>query len=254
MNWLGSFFRRPPQLDADRAAALDAYCSLREAGVQAPLCAQRMVVVDVESSGLNPRRDRLISVGAVAVRDGLVHLADSFQVVLRQDRASDDQNIVVHGIGGTAQLSGCDPAAGLVDFLAFAGKAPLVAFTADFDRILIERASAAVLGLKPDNRWFDLALLAPAIYPGGAENRDGPRRSNTGTVPGTVPAFRTLDEWLQRFGIENYARHDALADALATAQLLLVVLAEAQRQGESTLAELVKLQRAQLWLERASRA
>jgi DNA polymerase-3 subunit epsilon len=197
--------------------------------------AQRTVVVDVEASGLDPLHDRLISIGAIGVCSGLAHYDDAFEVVLRQEEASGEANILVHGIGGTAQLAGRAPAAAMRDFLAFAGEAPLVAFHADFDRILIEGAAVAALGMKPRNRWLDLALLAPALFPDQPEGE------------------RTLDHWLRRFGIENYDRHNALADALATAQLLLVALAEAGRQGLTGWAQLARLQEGQRWLSRARR-
>ena len=64
----------------------------------------------------------------------------------------------------------------------------------------------------------------------------------------TVSDTRSLDDWLQLFGIQNHDRHDALADALATAQLLLVVLAAAGRQGLATWADLARLQKDQRWL------
>jgi DNA polymerase III subunit epsilon len=235
VNWLAWLRRGKPALSAAQGAALRRWRELPEPGSDASLARERAVVVDVESSGLDPLRDRLISVGAVGVRAGLARHDDAFEVVLRQEKASADANIVVHGIGGAAQLAGREPVDGLLDFLAFAGKAPLVAFHADFDRVLIERASAAALGMKPANRWLDLALLAPALYP------DQPESS------------RALDDWLRRFGIENYERHNALADALATAQLLLVALAEAGRQGVTTWARLARLQEGQRWLARARR-
>jgi len=235
VNWLAWFRRAKPALDAAGAAALERYHLLPEPDPAAALGTQRTLVVDVEASGLDPLRDRLISIGAVGVRAGLAHHDDAFEVLLRQEEASGEANILVHGIGGAAQLEGRDPAAGLLDFLAFAGKAPLVAFHADFDRILIERATTAALGIKPDNRWLDLALLAPALFP---DQPDG---------------ARTLDAWLQRFGIENHARHDALADAVATAQLLLVALAEARRQGLTSWAQLARLQKSQRWLARVRR-
>jgi len=235
VNWPGWLRRGKPALDAAGTAALERYRLLPDPDSAAALAAQRALVVDVEASGLDPLRDRLISIGAVGVRAGLAHHDDAFEVLLRQEEPSGEANILVHGIGGAAQLAGRDPAAGLLDFLAFAGKAPLVAFHADFDRILIERATAATLGMKLDNRWLDLALLAPALFP------DQP------------DAARTLDDWLRRFGIENYARHDALADALATAQLLLVALAEAGRQGLTTSAQLARLQEGQRWLSGARR-
>jgi DNA polymerase-3 subunit epsilon len=230
MSWLGRFLGRSPLLAPDDAAALAAYNARVQPDLHAALAAQRVVVVDVESSGLDPFHDRLISVAGIAVRDGLVRLDESFEAVLRQEQPSDDRNILVHGIGGSAQLEGQRPAGALLRFLAFAGKDPLIAFHADFDRILIERATRSALGMKPENAWLDLALLAPALFPDQAA------------------AARVLDDWLRVFGIENYARHDALADALATAQLLLAVLAAAKVHGLATWANLARLQKDQRWL------
>lgn len=236
MNWLRALIRRrPPVLSEAQAATLQGYCLLPRPDAEAVLHAQRAVVVDVESSGLDPLRDRLISIGAVGVRAGLAHGDDAFEVVLRQESPSAEANILVHGIGGEAQLAGREPVGALLDLLSFAGKAPLVAFHADFDRILIERATTAALGIKPDNAWLDLAVLAPALL--------GRRGS----------AAVTLDGWLQRYGIEHPARHDALADAFATAQLLLVVLDAARKRGMATWAQLARLQQDQRWLRRVRR-
>jgi DNA polymerase-3 subunit epsilon len=196
-----------------------------------PFAAQRALVVDVESSGLDPYADCLISIGAIEVSDGVIRLDSAFEVVLRQERSSAEENILVHHIGGSAQLAGRDPVDGLLDFLSCAGKVPLVAFRADFDRVLIGRAMKAVLGVKLANHWLDLALIAPAV------------------LGGQVRA--SLDDWLLRCGIENYDRHDALADALATAQLMLVVLAAAKDQGIGTWAGLAGIQQDRRWLERA---
>jgi DNA polymerase-3 subunit epsilon len=233
MSWplsgLSRLWRRGPALDAALEARLAAWRAL-ERGPEAGLAAQRLVVVDVESSGLDPYRDRLISIGAVAVQGGVVRLAEAFSVTLRQDRPSDAGNILVHHIGGTAQMGGREPASALMDFLELAGKAPLVGFNADFDRVLIERASRAALGTAPDNAWLDLAALAPAIFPERASGA------------------RTLDDWLRIFEIGNYDRHNALADAVATAQLLLPVLAAARAQGIGTRSGLLGLQKGYRWL------
>lgn len=194
-----------------------------------PLRALRWVVVDCESSGLNPERDRLLSIGAVAVREGRAAHADAFGAVLRQAQASAVPNILVHGIGAEAQLGGRDPAAALAEFARYVAGAPLVAFHAAFDQALLGRAMAASeTGWKP--RWLDLAQLAPALYPQRAKS------------------CTSLDDWLAAFAIGHPARHDAVADAYATAQLLLVLLAEAERQGLSAARELFAVARARRWL------
>lgn len=217
-------------LEPGQRAALRAYRSREAPDLGLPWTAGRIVVVDVETSGLNPYSDRLLSIGAVAVNGGLVHFDQGFETVLRQEEPSDHGNILVHGIGGSDQLAGREPARALLDFLNFAGKDPLVGFNAAFDRIVIERATRRALGIKPANVWLDLAVLLPALFPRHAAGA------------------RTLDEWTNAFGIDNYSRHDAVADALATAQLLLVLLARARREGLTSCAQLMGLQRNRRWL------
>jgi DNA polymerase-3 subunit epsilon len=188
----------------------------------------RYVTVDVETTGFDMAKDRVISIGAVAVQRGRVDLSDCFAIVLRQRESSAAENILVHQIGGQQQLAGIEPAEALVRFLEYVRLAPLVAFRADFDKGMIERELDLILGLRTQSLWIDLAKLMPALYP-----------SND---------CRTMDDWLTRFGIPLFARHDALADAFATAQLLQVVLAAADRVGMDCPAKLDEMQRAQHWL------
>lgn len=177
-----------------------------------PLAAVRWVAVDCESSGLDPRRDRLLSLGAVAVRDGRIEAGESFRALLRQERPSETPNILVHGIGGEAQLGGLPPAQALQAFAAFVGEGVPVAFHAAFDAALLRRA----LGKALPRRWLDLAALAPALFPQKGR-ADSP-----------------LEHWLAAFGIAPRGRHDALGDAFTTAQLLLVTLSAAKRQRVET--------------------
>jgi DNA polymerase III epsilon subunit-like protein len=57
-----------------------------------------------------------------------------------------------------------------------------------------------------------------------------------------------LDDWLAEFGIAAHGRHDALGDAFSSAQLLLILLAEAARQRVKTAEALIGLQRGGRWL------
>src|SRR5512134_744732 len=93
----------------------------------------RYVTVDVETTGLDMRRDRVLSIGAVSVERGMIDLSRCFEVVLRQPESSSRDNILVHRIGGQRQMAGEDPAEALVRFLEYVAYAPLVAFRAEFD-------------------------------------------------------------------------------------------------------------------------
>jgi len=165
----------------------------------------RWVVLDVEASGLDAHRDRLLAIAAIGVRVDArrvsVALDDSFEVVLRQqDESTDKANILLHGIGVGAQRAGSSPAEALGAFERFAAGSPLVAFHAAFDRTLIERTLRDACGRRLASRWLDLAQLVQAVHPEARE--------------------RSLDEWMQRMGIRCAQRHRAVADTLATAELL----------------------------------
>ncbi len=232
MNWIARLLGRRPRLAPEQAGALSAYLALPAPDLGLPADRQRLVVVDVETSGLNPLHDRLLAIGAVAVDHGAIRLEDSFEIVLRQDAPSARENILVHGIDGTTQRAGVEPADALLRFLSYAGKATLVGFHAEFDRVAIERAARATLGTPPASVWLDLAAAAPAAFPEHAGR------------------LRTLDDWTRHHGIDNHARHNALADAYATAQLLLIVMARAAANGERRLSDLIAASTAQRWLAR----
>lgn len=192
---------------------------------------ERWVVVDCETSGLDVATDRLLSIGAVAVEGARIGVGDSFGALLRQERPSDTANILVHGIGGEAQQSGTEPGDAIREYLTYAGDAPQVAYHAAFDRSMLERA-AREQGVRWSRRWLDLADLLPVLFSARAKSAKG------------------LDGWLDAFEIEHPARHDAVGDAYATAQLLLVALDEAVRHGFTSVADVLSAAAATKWAGR----
>lgn len=233
MSWLRRIWRRGPALSEEHARALAVHRRRPPIDRQTRLDGARWVVVDVETTGLDVQTDRLISIGAVEVEGAKVRLNRSFEVIFRQPAASERNNILIHGIDGTTQLTGVEPARAMLEFLDFAGPSPRVGFHADFDRIMIQRAGEAFLGDMPLAPWLDLAYLAPALL-----------AKSGGDAP------HSLDDWAARFGITNPRRHNALADALATAQLLQIVLSQAPASGARTIADLIRIERDQRWLAR----
>jgi DNA polymerase III subunit epsilon len=162
----------------------------------------------VETTGLDPREDRLLAIAAVAVevdwpaRRLAIVPGDSFEAVLRQeDGAFDRENILVHGIGVQRQREGIPPSQVLRDFAAFAGKSPLLAFHAAFDEAMIRRCVRMHAGPRLANRWLDIEQLCAVMHP--------------------ATSARSLDDWLDRFGVRCVERHQAAADAWAEAELLL---------------------------------
>jgi DNA polymerase-3 subunit epsilon len=210
-RWLA----RKPRLNLHQTERLASWRMLTEPDHTATFDHTRFVVVDVETTGLNLMADTLISIGAVAVVNGRIALADSFSVVVQQRESSRKENILIHGISGSEQREGVLPADALLAFLEYLGKSPLVAFHVDFDETMIKRALRQYLGVSFKRSWLDLAYVLPALY------------------PELLLKHRALDDWASHFDIHNDDRHNALADALTTAQLLLVAIERARLTHET---------------------
>jgi DNA polymerase-3 subunit epsilon len=191
----------------------------------------RWVVVDTETTGTDPRRDRLLAIGGVAVDSRGVALADSFELVIEAEGVGLPENILIHGIGHGAQAEGVPPVAALHAFRHWVADAPLIGFHADFDRMVLRRAFAGAGIAFPERPWLDVAALAAALLPDAARY-----------------GGRGLDDWLLAFGIDALLRHNAAADALATAQLLLCLRSIAAAQGASGHLRLWRLARQGRWL------
>ena len=197
--------------------------------------ARRWIVLDVETSGLNPHSDRLLAIAAVALdvspdfeRIAIV-IGDSYEAVLKQDLPSSKDNILIHRIGAQAQADGRPPMEVLEEFQAWVGQCPLLAFHSAFDEAMLSRAYA-LAGLKPlQNEWLDIEPLAK--------------------ITGVNPSLRALDDWLGHFGIECAVRHQAAADTFATAELLMRLWPYLKREASSW-ASLRSIARQASWIPR----
>ena len=223
-------FAKPlPPLDV-ASSARRAALSRQRTDLRQPLVDMRWCVVDVETGGLDAQHDPLLAIGAVAIEHQRIALDASLEVGLTQAQSTAAANILIHGISGSEQRAGLAPHEALLAWLEFAQGAPRVAFHAGFDQTVLQRAEREHLGLSNTAPWFDAAVVAPLLFPDAA------------------PHCRHLDDWLAHFGLAVYARHGALADAFATAELWLVLLQAAQRENIATAHQLRGLLRARRWL------
>jgi DNA polymerase-3 subunit epsilon len=169
-------------------------------------------MLDVETSGLDARRDRLLAIAAIALRVDWQHktlrvdLGDSFEVVLQQVEVSSKANILLHGIGAQQQRNGINPPEALRAFANFAESSPLLAFHAAFDQTMINRHTRLHLGAALPNRWLDLDHLCAVTH--------------------EKVRARALDDWMSHFGIRCAVRHQAAADTLAECELLQHIWAQ----------------------------
>lgn len=171
----------------------------------------RWVVLDTETTGLNIRHDRIISIAAVAVHvepdltDAHIPLVDTFEAVIHQDhpKAKKD-NILIHHIGVGEQGNGQVQSDVLDAFAQWVGDSPLFAYHAPFDKAMLEHAMKECGKKSLTNVWVDVQPLA------------------NWSVRETYPLG--LDECVARFNLECISRHSAASDTFVTAELLMRLL------------------------------
>lgn len=193
----------------------------------------RYVVVDVETSGINVRTDRLYAIGAVALVDGQIDFRDALQLILASV-APTSEAAAAASDAAPAPVAGPQAVEALIAFLQFVGKAPLVAYNVPFVAAMVERVLAECLGIEFALPWIDLEWVMPDLF------RD--LDSTQGR----------LDAWLTHFEIDSIHRHNAVSDAYAIAQLLQVTIARGARKGFETPASLLELEKARRHLHQSS--
>lgn len=182
-----------------------------------------IVVLDAETTGLDPRRDKLLSLGALRLRGHTIRLGECFEAYLpTPDDLRDTEAVSVHGIvPNSPRYEYTDVASLLQEFLGYLGEAVIVGHHISFDVGMINRALRE-LGAGPlKNRVIDTASLAQRIHPPGYWTPQGEY---------------ALDKLARRYKISLSDRHTALGDSYITAILLLKLLSRlAEKKGRDLL-------------------
>lgn len=215
MNLFGWLRTAKPHLDATQQQRLAQLLQPVALG-DAALRSQRWVVLDLETSGLNLNRDQVLSIGAVVIEDGAVDFSQMFERTLQRAETKLSPSVLIHGLGPSAIAAGSDPVDALLDFMEFVGDSPLLAFHAPFDQHMLARALKDSLGYRLAHTFLDVADIAPLLYPEALLREAG------------------LDDWIDHFHLQVGERHHASADALATAELMLILLSRARQQHIDT--------------------
>ncbi|WP_443699754.1 3'-5' exonuclease [Pseudomonas sp.] len=215
MSLFGWLRTAKPHLDATQRQRLE-QLPLPAALGDVALRSQRWVVLDLETSGLNLNRDQVLSIGAVVIEDGAVDFSQMFERTLQRAETKLNPAVLIHGLGPSALAAGSDPVDALLDFMDFVGDSPLLAFHAPFDQHMLGRALKDSLGYRLAHSFLDVADIAPLLCPEAPIREAG------------------LDDWINYFHLQVGERHHASADALATAELMLILLSRARQQHIDT--------------------
>lgn len=187
----------------------------------------RFVVLDSETTGLDPRRDRLITIGAVAVQANEMILADSFEAMLKL--AYNGASVTVHGITREEAREGLDEPEALKQFLPYLRDGVIVGHHIMHDIETLNAGYERHFGFTLRNRFLDTMDLTLHLQ------KDGAFAHRQQEIHGF-----SLDALCDFFSVEPHDRHTAGGDAFITGLILLRLLHSGKTVGRTTLGKLTE--------------
>ena len=186
--------------------------ALRVPDPRTPWREAEFCVVDLETTGLDLRRDEIVSYGAAIVRHARIPCGEVTYRQLRPSRPISAAAMTVHGLRA-ADLAGAPPMDEALDEIVglLAGRVP-VAHAAWVERAFLDRA------LRAGGRRLNRIMIDTAALLRGSRLDGG--------VAGREPE---LEAAARRLGLPVHTPHHALGDAFTTAELLLALATRMER-------------------------
>lgn len=176
-----------------------------------PLTDLRLLAVDLETTGLDPQRDEILSVGFAPVDGGRITLSDADELLVRPTRDV-GRSATIHGLTDDRVADGVAPELALTVLLPLLEGRVLLAHHSALDVGFLQVAAKRLSGVTPP--IVSVCTLE-------LERRDLERRR----VQPAEGALR-LPESRRRHGLPDAALHTALGDAVACAELYLAQAAD----------------------------
>lgn len=207
-RWLQ--FRRWRELRRNVQEPLRTLLGHKSPSQSAAFAETEFVALDIETTGLDATTAQMLSVGWVVIRNGKVDLATADSYVVRPE-GEVGHSASVHGLTDTMVEAGRDRAMVLSKVVEALTGRVLVVHHAGLDKALLDRVCRV---------HFGAPLLVPVVDTLALEHRRQRRRHH-------VDERRSLrlSDLRDAYRLPRYAAHDCLVDAIATAELLIAMVA-----------------------------
>ena len=189
---------------------------IEAAGPAAPLTALPVISLDLETTGLLPKRDHIVQIGAIAILNGTVVFEHKFESLVKPPVPIPHKSFQVHHISDS-DVGNAPPFAVVYPRLReYCRSRTLIGYSVEFDLAILAQECARQGIPYREPAWLDVRLLAAAI---------------------SGQSLQSLDELAERYRVSPAGRHSALADARMTAEIYLRLLPDLRDAGIRTLGQ-----------------
>lgn len=193
------------------------YCRLFKKKKKQSIAETRFILFDTETTGFDFKKDRVLCIGAVAVRNGRVIIKDNLEIYLNQD-IFNPNTVEIHGILKNEKVKKFEEKEALQIFLEYIKDSVLVAHHTSFDTGMINAALKRNGFKKLKNKTLDTETLFT-------------RSKHIVNIIDPNKRY-TLDEISSELKISVKDRHTAAGDAYITAIAFLKILAKLNKDGK----------------------
>lgn len=195
-----------------------------------PLGDTRFVVIDCELTGLNKRKDSIVSIGAVRMTGARIEISDSYYKLIKPEANLTAESVVIHEITPSEVCEQPDIRTALADFLRFCGTDVIAGFCVDIDMEFLNRETQKLFGHFMGNPVLDILPVFEWM-----------RQKDIFHKEVSLPGRYTLYDLAKFFEISINGAHNAVIDAFITAQIFQRLIPVLRESGITDMGELIRI-------------
>ncbi len=166
------------------------------------------VVYDCETTGLNPKKDEIISIGAVKIKGDKILLDQAMHIYVEPSGEISHESITIHQIRNCDLEKAIPPQEAIEQFLHYIGNRGLIGYYLEFDVAMVNKYTKKMFGITLPNRQQEVSAL---YYDKKIE-----------AIPQGHIDLR-FDTILEDLALPKLKAHDAFNDAVMTAMMYLKI-------------------------------
>jgi len=205
-------------LSSEKKEILESYLSLDSINKSTSIVQAKLIAVDFETTGLKPQGDEIISMGFCPMENNQIKLVDCLHLVINPLQELSSDNVVIHGLTDDDVSLGISSEDAFFQFLQLTQGKVLVAHYHSIERGFIQALAMKVLGRQIPLKIIDTCIIA----------KQRMQRRNQVIGANSLRLFNLRKE----YGLPNYNAHNALEDAISTAELLMAQIVSLNMQLE----------------------
>ena len=164
------------------------------------------ICLDCETTGLSPRKDEILSIGAVHIKDNKVIMRETFNIFVKPSKNISAESIKIHRIRPIDLENAVSPKEAILKLLDFIGSRPIVGYYIKFDIAMISKYTKEYIGINLPNESIEVSSMFFKS------------KKKTSEYEFIDLKFDTI---MKELDIPSLGKHDALNDAIMTSMMFL---------------------------------